>query len=125
MDYKKYPLYSPSLFRPQYLPFVENYSNSLSQKISCLTDYSDNLEPLTDIIEFIIENAQQVFKVCFFLGQVFVWFTVKLVFKFFFKIVSKFYYLPAGFKVLIFTVACNLFSFLMGKLSRTYSKDDL
>ena len=33
------------------------------QKISCMTDYSDSLEPLTDIIEFIIENAEHVFEV--------------------------------------------------------------
>ncbi|XP_065071251.1 uncharacterized protein LOC135695948 isoform X2 [Rhopilema esculentum] len=32
-------------------------------KISCLNDVNQNLEPLTEIIEFIIENSDQIFKV--------------------------------------------------------------
>eukprot|EP00794_Sanderia_malayensis_P005245 gene5245-5909_t len=32
-------------------------------KISCLTDFSESMEPLTDILEFIIANATEVFKI--------------------------------------------------------------
>jgi len=34
--------------------------------MGCLSDFTENVEPFTDLVKFIIENEQEVFKVLIF-----------------------------------------------------------